>query len=80
MWCQYCLMWNGTIKCGKTNKRTTECDKIIVTCDVGTVQCKDRNIKCENIYKGTIKYDKNTVKCDVGTVECDNGTIKCEKR
>ena len=27
---------NYTIKCEKKNKGTTECDKSIVTCDVGT--------------------------------------------
>ena len=32
----------------RKNKRTTECDKSIVTCDVSTVQCED----------GTIKYEK----------------------
>ena len=26
------------------NKKTTECDKSIVTCDVGTVQCEDDTI------------------------------------
>ena len=30
------------------NKGTTECDKIIVTCDVSITQCED----------GTIKYEK----------------------
>ena len=29
------------------NKRTTEYDKIIVNCDVGTIQCEDETIKCK---------------------------------
>ena len=31
----------------KKNKGTTECDKSIVTYDVGTTQCEDNTIKCE---------------------------------
>ena len=38
------------------NKGTTKCDKIKVTCDIGTTQCEDETVKC----------DKHTVTCDVG--------------
>ena len=31
----------------KKNKWTTECEKSIITCDVGTAQCEDSTIKCE---------------------------------
>ena len=31
----------------KKSKETTECDKRIVTCDVGTAQYKDETVKCE---------------------------------
>ena len=31
----------------RKNKRTIECDKSTVTCDVGTAQYKDDTIKCE---------------------------------
>ena len=31
----------------KKKKGTTECDKNIVTCDVGTAQGEDCTIKCE---------------------------------
>ena len=33
------------------NKGTTECDKIKVTCSVGTAQYEDRTIKCEKKVK-----------------------------
>ena len=35
---------DGTIKCEKKSKGTTQCDKRTVTCDVGTTQCEDRTI------------------------------------
>ena len=38
---------DGTIKCEKKNKWTTECDKSTVTYDVDTVQCENGTIKCE---------------------------------
>ena len=38
---------NGIVKCEKKNKGTTECDKRIVTCDVGTAQCDYEAVKCE---------------------------------
>ena len=31
----------------RKNKGTTECDKSIVTYDIGTAQCEDDTIKCE---------------------------------
>ena len=43
-------MCNETIKCEKKRKRkkrSTECDKSTITCDVGTVQFDDDTIKCE---------------------------------
>ena len=43
----------------KKNKRTTERDKISVTYDIGTAQCKDEIIKCEKKNNGTTKCDKN---------------------
>ena len=36
---------DGTIKCEKKNKETTECEKSTVTCDVGVAQCEDGTIK-----------------------------------
>ena len=36
---------NGTIKCEKKKRGTTEYDKSTVTCDISTAQCED--IKCE---------------------------------
>ena len=32
---------------GKKSKETIQCDKRIVTCDIGTAQYKDRTVKCE---------------------------------
>ena len=74
MWEWYHKMWE------KKNKGTIECEKSIVTCDVGTAQFEDSTIKCEKKNKGIIEYDKNTITCDVGTVQCEDGTIKCEKK
>ena len=37
------------------NKRTTKCDKKIVTFDVGTTQCEDGTGKCEDV---TVKCEK----------------------
>ena len=36
-----------TVKCGKKNKVTTECDKSTVICDVGIVQCDNKIFKYE---------------------------------
>ena len=64
----------------KKNKGTTECDKNIVTCNVGIAQYEDDIIKCEKKNKGIIECDKSTVTCDVATAQCEDGTIKCEKK
>ena len=52
------------------NKGTTKCDKIKVTCDIGTIQCEDETVVC----------DKSTVTYDVGTTQCEDETVKCEKQ
>jgi len=31
----------------RKNRRTTECDMLTVTCDVGTAEYEDGTIKCE---------------------------------
>ena len=49
------------------SKRTTEYDKITVTCDVGIAQYEDETVKCKKKNKETIKCDKRTVTCDVRT-------------
>ena len=36
----------------KKNKGTTECDKSIVTCNVGAAQCEDETVKCEKNNQG----------------------------
>ena len=52
----------------RKNKGTIECDKSIITCDVGTAQFEDSTIKCEKkINKETTEYDKSIVTCDIGT-------------
>ena len=35
----------------RKNKRTTECDKSTITCDVSTTQYEDDTIKCEKKIK-----------------------------
>ena len=62
------------------SKRTTKCDKRIITCDVGTAQYDDGTIKCEKKKKKTIKCDKKTVICNVGIIQCEDETVKCEKK
>ena len=62
----------------KKKRGTIECDKSIVTCDVGTAQCEDGIIKCEKKNKGTTDCDKSTVTCDFSTTQCEDGTIKCD--
>ena len=66
---------------GKKSKETIQCDKRIVTCDIGTAQYKDRTVKCEKKkVKGTAQCEKITITCDVGTAQCEDGTIECEKK
>ena len=43
----------------RKNRRTTKCDKITVTYDVGTINMRKN--------KGTAKCDKKTFTCDVAT-------------
>ena len=64
----------------KKKKGTTECDKNIVTCDVGTIQREDGTIKWEKKNKGTTECNKSTVTYDVRTTQRKDGTIKCEKK
>ena len=59
----------------RKNKGTAECDKNIVTCDVGIAQCEDETVKCEK-NKGTTKCNKRTITCDVGIAQCEDETIK----
>ena len=63
----------------RKNKETIECDKSIVTCNVGTTQCENDIIKCEKKNKETIECNKSIVTCDVGTVHCKDDIIKYEK-
>ena len=50
----------------KKSKGTTQCDKRIVICNVGTAQCENETVKCEKKSNGTTK--------------CEDGTVKCEKK
>ena len=43
----------------KKNKRTTECDKRTVTCDVGITQCEDETVKCEKKVREPPNMTKN---------------------
>ena len=49
------------------SKKTTECDKRIVTYDVGTAKYENETVKYEEKSKRTTKCDKRTVTCDVRT-------------
>ena len=42
----------------RKNKKTTECDKSIVTCNVGTVQCEDDTIKFEKKIREPLNVTK----------------------
>ena len=57
------LMWQWNHQMWE-DKKTTKCDKSIVTCDVNTTQYEDDTIKCEKTNKGTIKYDNRIIKCE----------------
>ena len=43
----------------KKKKKTTKCEKIIITCDVGTTQCKDKTIKYEKKVREPPNLTKN---------------------
>ena len=64
----------------KKKKRTNECDKSTVTCDVGITQCEDCTIKCEKKNKNITECNNIIVICDVGTAQWEDDTIKCEKK
>ena len=46
-------------------KRTTECDKSTVICDVGTAQYDDETVKCEK-KREPLNVTKELT-CDIGT-------------
>ena len=64
----------------KKNKGTIECDKITVTCNIGSAQYENGTIECEKENKRITKYDNSTVTCDVSTAQCEDSTIECEKK
>ena len=64
----------------KKSKRTAQCKKRTITCDVKIAQCEDRTIKCEKKIKEITKCEKKTITCDVGTIWCEDGIIKCEEK
>ena len=51
----------------KKIKKTTKCEKRIVTCDTGTKYCQDGTIKCDKKNKGTTECDKRSVTYNVKT-------------
>ena len=63
-------MWGWNCQVWEKSKRTIQCDKRTVICDVGSAQCKDETVKCE----------KKTITCDVGTTQYKDRTVKCEKK
>ena len=50
------------------NKGTTEYDKNIVTCNVGTANMTMESLNVIIKNKGTIECGKSTVICDVSTI------------
>ena len=58
-------MWHWNHLMWLKNNRTTECDKNMVICDVGTAPYEVETIK----NKGITECDKITVICDVGTAQ-----------
>ena len=51
-------MQNKTVKYEKKSKRTTECDKRTVTCDVGIAQYENRTVK----YEEKVRESPNVTK------------------
>ena len=64
----------------ETNKETTERDKRIVKCDVGTAQCEDENHQMWEKSKRTTQREKRTVTSEVGIAQYEDGTVKCKKK
>ena len=64
----------------RKNKGTSECNKSIVTYDIGTAQCENDTIKCEKKNKRTTECNKSTITCDVITALCETSTIKCGEK
>ena len=65
----------------KKKKKTTKCDKRIVTCNIGTAQYKNWTIRCEK----KIKEPPNVIKVQshviyIGTAQYENKTVKCEEK
>ena len=66
----------------RKNKGTSECNKSIVTYDIGIAQCENDTIKCEKKNKRTTECNKSTITCDVGNIQCERKnkkTTKCDK-
>ena len=64
----------------KKKKKTIECDKNIVICNIGIAQCDNRIVKYDKTNQGTTECDKSIVRSNVDIAQCDNRTIKCEKK
>ena len=67
MQCWYYLMWQWNHQMWEKSKGTSKCEKITVTYDVGTAQCKDETVKYEKKSKGTTKCEKRIVTHNIGT-------------
>ena len=70
-------------------KRTTKYDKNIVTCDVGTTQCKDEMLKVRKKEKeipnmtkvlSNVMLELCNVRMESSNVRKNKGTTKCDKR
>ena len=73
-------MWEWNSQMWEKSRRTTECDKRIVTYDVGTAQCENETVKYEKKVREPPNVTKKTITCDVGTAQCENETVKYEKK
>ena len=72
------------------SKRTTKCEKRIVTYNVGTAQCEDGIVKCKkkvrephNVTKklSYMMLESHNVRTELSNVrKKSKGTTKCEKR